>query len=367
MAKAKVLRNLRAISRIGVDATRGVTAIVESMHGTIASTVLPIGAKPKDKARGLSGLVYRTIHGTTTAIGGTIDAGLELALSTLKEDDQDNTPALGWQSALNGVCGDYLESTDNSLALPMTKMEARTPLSEGAEILAIHGLCLDESSWQRANHNHPQMLAEDLDLSLSYLRYNTGLSVAANGARLDQLLEHEWQHVGIRSRLDVLAHSMGGLVIRAALSEADKNEHNWPKRIRRVVCLGTPHRGSPLEKAGNIVDKILEFSPYSAPIARLGKVRSAGIQDMRHGRLDEESSDRKFVGHFYLVAGCRKSISSEKQASNPGDGLVAVASALAFVGEEAVQTERTMLVPDTGHFELLESDAVFKQLKAWLA
>ena len=32
----------------------------------------------------------------------------------------------------------------------------------------------------------------------------------------------------------------------------------------------------------------MEISPYTAPFARLGKIRSAGIKDLRQGRLRDE-------------------------------------------------------------------------------
>jgi triacylglycerol lipase len=47
---------------------------------------------------------------------------------------------------------------------------------------------------------------------------------------------------------DVVGHSMGGLVAAYALKALDSR-----RRIRRVVTLGTPHRGSPLALAGALV------------------------------------------------------------------------------------------------------------------
>jgi hypothetical protein len=58
--------------------------------------------------------------------------------------------------------------------------------------------------------------------------------------------------------------------------------------LRDLVFLGTPHHGAPLERAGHWVDIVLGATPYAAPFARLGKVRSAGITDLRHGNLLDE-------------------------------------------------------------------------------
>ena len=62
--------------------------------------------------------------------------------------------------------------------------------------------------------------------------------------------------------------------------------------LQKIVFLGTPHHGAPLERAGNWIETILEISPYSAPFSRLGKIRSAGVTDLRHGNiLDEDWKD----------------------------------------------------------------------------
>lgn len=47
---------------------------------------------------------------------------------------------------------------------------------------------------------------------------------------------------------DVVGHSMGGLVATYALKRLDQK-----RRIRRVITLGTPHRGTPLAVAGALV------------------------------------------------------------------------------------------------------------------
>ena len=43
-----------------------------------------------------------------------------------------------------------------------------------------------------------------------------------------------------------------------------------------------------MERGGNGIDALLGVSPYSAPFARLGKIRSAGITDLRYGNLVHE-------------------------------------------------------------------------------
>ena len=57
--------------------------------------------------------------------------------------------------------------------------------------------------------------------------------------------------------------------------------------LREIVFLGTPHHGAPLERAGHGVDVLLDATPFSRPFAQIGKLRSAGILDLRHGHVQE--------------------------------------------------------------------------------
>ena len=67
---------LRGAGRLAIEATTGVTDLVEAMHAEIAR--LPLTA-PAERTTGLTGLVYRSVRGVTRLVGG----GLDLALGAL--------------------------------------------------------------------------------------------------------------------------------------------------------------------------------------------------------------------------------------------------------------------------------------------
>jgi hypothetical protein len=139
---------------------------------------------------------------------------------------------------------------------------------------------------------------------------------------------------------------MGGLVARSACHFGAEAGHAWPSRLRRLVCLGTPHRGAPLERGGRWLELVLGASPYTAPIGRLGMLRSAGITDLRHGRVcDGEPAPVPAGVECFALAGSR-------------DALVPVASAHALHGAER------WLGPGLGHFDLLDAAVVYARLVA---
>jgi pimeloyl-ACP methyl ester carboxylesterase len=186
-------------------------------------------------------------------------------------------------------------------------------------------------------------------------------------------------------RLVLLAHSMGGLVARSACHVGEAEDHAWRRRLGALVCLGTPHHGAALERGGNWIDLLLGVSPYSAPLARLGKIRSAGVTDMRHGYvLDEHWRGHDRFAHrrddrlpLPLPRGVQcYAIAATKGAEGaggrlPGDGLVSVPSAL---GAHR-RPELTLGFPEahrwishgTTHVELLSRPEVYAKLRSWLS
>jgi hypothetical protein len=392
--------DLRGAVRLATDATTGVTDLVEAVHERIARVPGLHAPALEGRTRGISGVVYRTIRGAARGIGGGIDAALGLLGPSLQADDPSpRREAL--LAALNGVLGDHLAATGNPLATPMTFRHAGRPLALDTAALAaavpdagprvlvlLHGLCMNDLQWTRAGHDHGQALARDLGYTPLYVRYNSGAHISANGRalarQLEQLFEQWPQPV---QRLVLLGHSMGGLVARGAVHQAELAGHRWRQRLDDLVFLGTPHHGAPLERAGHWVDTLLSAAPYAAPFARLGKVRSAGITDLRHGRLvDEEGRGRDRYTHgaprpqpvplpdgvrWFTVAGSLGPDGHALKGRMLGDGLVPLDSALGRHADPRLAlafADHTRFISyDTHHLDLLSSTRVYGQLRRWLA
>ena len=392
-----VVDELRGASRLVVEATRGVTDLVELVHRTIAGGPGVLGAPFDGVTRAVTAPIYDGIRSVTQLVGAGLDRALA-QLAPLLGTDAPGPEREAVLAALNGVLGDYLAQTGNPLAIEMrlrvggkaltlerTALRAAFPGATGKLLVLVHGSCLNDRQWTRRDHDHGEALARDLGYTPLYLHYNSGLHISTNGrafaALLDQLAA-AWP-VPI-TELAMLAHSMGGLVARSACHVAEAERLAWREQLRAMVFLGSPHHGAPLERGGNWIEGLLGVSRYSAPFARLGQIRSAGVTDLRFGNvLDEhwEGVDRFANGGdprtaltlpdgvaCYAIAATLATAPSD---SLPGDGLVPVDSAL---GRHA-RPELTLRFPESHqwigfgltHLDLLDSPAVYARLRAWLA
>lgn len=383
------------MSKLIVNATRSIMTAVEEMHDTIATGSPIVGPPFARVARPLLRVLYGHIRNVTDLVGDAI----ELALSQLEPLLGQSTPGLEREAllaALNGVLGDYLHTTQSALAIPMTfrhhghalSLEPRElrkvfPGASRRLLVLVHGSSKSDLGWNRDGHDHGAALARDFGYTPVYLHYNSGLHISTNGRELAALLERlvlAWP--APVEDMSILGHSMGGLVARSACFAAEVDNLSWRRKLRRLVSLGSPHHGSPLEQNGNWLHALLGVSAYSTPIQRLARIRSAGITDMRHGNVfDEHWQGRDRFEPFsdvrrnltlpsavdcYAIAATTANTMAPKL---PGDGLVPVDSAL---GRHR-RRDLTLDFPDshqwialeTGHLDLLSKPEVYKKLRQW--
>ena len=406
--------DLRGASRLVIDATLGLTELVETMHHNILRVPGIFGTATNDPAGGITGLVYRSIRGVTRLVGGSIDVALSQLVPLLGQPSHSITRE-AILAALNGVLGDHLVASGNPLAITMqfrregqvlplsrTALAGAIPKAASRIVLLIHGLCMNDLQWQRNGHDHGASLYADLAMGADanlpppmtaiYLHYNSGRHISVNGRELAGMLEKlvaAWP-VPLQ-QLDIIGHSMGGLVARSACHYAAENGHAWPKLLRKMIFLGSPHEGAPLERGGNYVNVLLDASPYTTAFSRLAKIRSAGITDLRHSALLDENwhaSDRFAGGKkpaipfvplpdgvtcYAIAATTSSKISAAKKPveSLSGDGLVPVASALGHSKNPGhrlgIPKSRQWVGHDMNHMDLLSSKAVYRRLRKWLA
>ncbi len=327
----------------------------------------------------------------------------------------------GWagdaRAVLNGLFGDALVEQESSLAVPLTFRTAsgdelpldhdrlgRALLNAGARLcVLVHGLMSSESVWRFAGQpelTYGELLAHERGVSPVYVRYNTGRHISTNGRELAAGLQRLVRAWPVRVReIDLIGHSMGGLVIRSAchygrgsatLPDRLRRRGPWPAKVKRVVLLGVPNSGANLEVIANLTSAALWSVPN--PVARLLGAgldrRSEGIKDLRWGAvLDEDWVERdpdatqrperhrvrvpRHAGYL-AIAG---SLVDERNPDAPhpvnrllGDALVTAPSAEGRLGdgEPVLFPNATIRVcPKINHIALASRPEVYDEITNW--
>lgn len=394
-------RDLHGIARLATDATGAVTDVVEAMQAAIVGwPPFAKSASRDSRLGGVAGLPFAGVRTVARLLGSGLDLALPPLLARLGE--MDSTPERDTLlSIINGVVGDHLADTGNPLAVRMELRRSGRALTLRKEALAtalprvtpriavmLHGLCGSDGQWKRRAADYGAALESEFGFTPLYLRYNSGRHVSQNGSQLAALLEtlvEEWPLP--LEELLLVGHSMGGLVARSALHYGTEFEHAWPLRVRRVAFLGTPHHGAPLERGGNWFEETLGSVPYAAPLSRLGRLRSAGVTDLRHGNLVDEdwrgrdrfapSGDARRRLPLPANVDCLAIAATTGQAPGDlrdrfvGDGLVPVASALGHHDDPSrrlvLDESRKHVLAGAHHMDLLGHPEAWTLLSNWLS
>jgi len=127
------------------------------------------------------------------------------------------------------------------------------------------------------------------------------------------------------------------------------------------------------------------ISPYTAPFARLGKIRSAGVQDLRYGNILDEDWERRGSEdphdprnltplpegvQCFVIAATKELQSDDPGRRLPGDGLVPVKSALGQHENATlalpIPASRQGICYGLNHLDLLSSREVYDRIHCWL-
>ena len=419
-----------------LDLVEGTTDLVERTHDAVLerSARRFVPGRPAKKAvnfvtdihSAISTGVFRSIRAingmtrlSVTAAAKIAEAGLDPNLKSGRCEvaTRINSPGSGTapryvdhlQSSINGFWGDFLSRNGSRLDLGMTLRHHGRDLRVTEENLAaafpsptnkicvfVHGLATTEWIWNlgsREYYGDPEVtfgtrLRADLGFTPIYLRYNTGRHISENGRALAALLTEVLQAYPVRiDEVALVGHSMGGLVARSAAYYGAESGEPWVRRLRHVVCIGSPHLGAPLEKAVNLLTGVLrnvEAAGAQVP-AELLDSRSAGVKDLRYGyTIDEEwvglDPDKVFanarrdlplvdgVGYYFLAA------TISRDPDHPlgrlvGDLMVRLPSALGEAPEPARRIHFASGAIFTGlhHAHIANHPEVYEALREMLA
>jgi hypothetical protein len=330
--------------------------------------------------KGIATAVYR---GLTGGLGGASRALDRVAATGVGPRLEADPRGRFVSAAVNGLIGDRLLRERPQLAIPMAvrlqgadvepdreSLAAAFPEATGQLVVFLHGLCENEAYWNRHRDRlgttYAAMLAERGWTPLM-LRANTGLPLRENGAALTALLQRvvEGWPVPV-TRIALVGHSLGGLVMRAAGAVASEVEEPWSARVTDVITLGTPHLGAPIAWGIGHGSRGLQRAKETAAFGRILDWRSRGVHDLVAG-LAEDVPPLPHA-RYHLVAATLTRSQRHPVGDVVGDLLVRPRSAYGRSrGRSLFPGADVLHVGGTDHFGLLNHPEVHAALKRWLA
>lgn len=239
-------------------------------------------------------------------------------------------------------------------------------------LLLIHGWTGDAERW---NDFIPKIQDSD---DLNYSEVWTFVYISAKAIRSNaEILKEALDIYAEEKQVDIVAHSMGGLVARSMIEQYD-----GAKYVNKLITLGTPHLGSPLAIFRMILGDLVsaEYStghPFSTYIYNYN---TQGFNDLN---VDSEfiqtlnQTGVPSVPYFTIAStnnpddpsnSFRDRILSQQASAyleGEDDGIVQVASALAM--EEAISPDAPIMINTAwAHMAMTDDDQVFNQVLEYL-
>lgn len=414
-------------ARLTGSALAGVSGVVRDAHGSIAThvfsqvrkyvgpAVTPVEFTHDAIAHGVYTTTGLVLRGAGLLAGRLVESragapGRAAQVLSGVDNPGEPIPATrpgsphveGLRALVQGFHGDKMVATGSALAYPMTLRRSGSdvpitkrglasayPDASDQIVVFVHGFIGTEQMWKRRADRDPlgrrlsygRRLEADGDFSALWVRYNTGQRVSRNGRDLRDLLRRvhaRWPRP-VR-RIVLVGHSMGGLVCHSALAQADLDEP-WTEVTSDTVTLGTPHHGTPLERAANTAASELASREVTRWIADIIRYRSDGIRDMRHGNLvpadwldhdPEDPLDRRtharpheHVRHLAVVATVPRDPDG-LLAGFLGDLVVGRDSARGWSADPAqgaVGSSQTVVLGGMNHLDLLNHHRVYALMR----
>lgn len=379
------LADWRGVGYLVTVATDRLISPVEGMHRAIADRWLSLAGPKADPVRrlvdGVTATTYGAIRAGGSAIGGALSAGAGLWSEQTTLRPIWETPRGRYvQSTLNALWGDKFDHDESPFRIELglrdphgrlistapTSLRRAFPKPNDRLAVLLHGLGETERCWQAGAG---QNLAEELEtdgFSVLRMRYNTGRSVPDNGGDLADLIEKlrlAWP-VAVEEVV-LIGHSMGGLVARSAVKAAHASGHEWVDLARHIVAIGTPHLGSPIEKAVGFISDGLGLFRETRPLGAFVEQRSAGIKNLGNGV--DRADDSTGAIAYHVVAGAVTAEPTHPLGVLVGDLVVGVGSATGKGRRFQVDSSDVLVVGARRHADLLQDPRVISQTRRWLA
>ncbi len=388
-------------------ATERISMPVEGMHRAIArrwvDVITPSGSKVGSLTQSAIGGIYGAVRSTGALVGGALGVG---ARQVAKHTSVRPLWGMGRggtvRAIANAVWGDELEHRGSTLSIGLglrspqgdqvstdaAVLERAYPDACSRLAVLIHGWSETEQIWHKLpDDGSTSSLVAALEFdgrTVLLVRYNTGLHVSANGDGLASLIEaiaDSWP-VAVE-QVDLIGHSMGGLVARSAVVAGRDAGYPWTEAVGHLVTLGTPHLGSPIEKGLALMSRALRIAPESEPLGEFLDLRSRGVKDLRFGAVTED--DRPDMGPDRFIDAMEDTVALPEHVTQHfatgvvtqdpahplgqilGDLVVRTPSGTGRGTRRRVAAKNVRVFGGRRHPDLLHDPEVHAQVRDWLS
>ena len=223
-------------------------------------------------------------------------------------------------------------------------------------VLFIHGWIGDSGTWDEMIFK----IMEETDLAYSNIwtfGYNSSWGIEDNASLLALALSEYTNGI----KVDIVAHSMGGLVSRAMIEY-----NNGTQFANKLIALGTPHLGSPLAALRDILGQFVkDENPSEYPFFNM---ITEGFRDLNENSVFIEKIKNMFYPPipYYLIAATNFPFlwTPSNFLQGEDDGIVSVSSAYGVLGS-TVSTAYHIPVK-IAHTEMTRNDLIYQQVLIYL-
>lgn len=231
--------------------------------------------------------------------------------------------------------------------------------SSSKVLLLIHGLFSGPS--QCWSSFIPKIQKETNPAYTNYwtFGYNTSLSINQNAEILSNLLAT----YANGAQIDIIAHSMGGLVSRAMIEQ-----YNGKKFISKLITLDTPHQGAMVRAIRTAIGAIATLVTDPMDAILIANFTNTGIRDLdNNSALIQQMMNLQNppLPYYAITATGDPSFLLSKIIPGLDDGVVSVVSARGVQG--AVSPASDVNIPVAlAHLKVTENDDIYAQLLNYL-
>lgn len=241
-------------------------------------------------------------------------------------------------------------------------------------IILVHGWFSNPDTWEKFI---PLFLTKQ---NVGYTKiltfgYNSSLPINDNGNILANILSTKFQN----KKVDLVGHSMGGLVARAAIEN-----YNSSQFVRNLVTLGTPHKGSPLAALRSLMGILVATDGIPEYIAF--NMNTQGFKDLYPTStfITNLNSNPQTTAPYYAIAAENDACGSyqtylglnipycwpssiEIILAGNDDGVVAKSSSLGIVNNNNIGLPTELFLPNfVAHIYMTQNEGFVNLVAGYL-